>query len=925
VAGSKSTEQVGFGEVLRRYRVAAGLTQEALAERAALSPRGISDLERAARTHPFPATVHRLAEALGLAEADRRVLQVAAEPSARFESGTSSQLSAHAGILPTPLSSFVGREQEVAEVRHLLAATRLVTLLGPGGIGKTRLAVEVATGIVDQFPDGVVFAALASLRDSELVVGAMAQALGIQDMGRGVLTDRVHARLRNADLLLVLDNLEHVLPAAEAIGSLLANCPMVRALVTSREPLRIAGEREVAVQPLALPDSRNLPPPEQLRNYEAVRLFIERGSNLRPHLALTGHQASVVAEICGRLDGLPLAIELAAARLRVLSPEVLLERLEHRLPLLIGGPRDVPARQRTLTATISWSYDLLDPDEQRLFRRLSVFVGGFTLEAAEAVCRDAHVGPAVVDGIESLLAKSLIDRHDEDRATPRFRMLETVREYALERARAAAELAEFRRRHAAYFLSLAELAERKFASVNAHEWLQRLEEDHNNLRASLNWALEEHNADTALRLSSAVWHFWYARGYLTEGSRWLDEALRMAARVSTGPPDAPGAAGVPLSGTAHARALAGAGILAHYQGHYAQAATLCGRSLALSRQRGDQLGTATAVHGMALVARSGGDFATARTMYQEARTIREALGDRWGLSLTLRYLAVVLWMESDYTAARPVIEAALALASKIGDKQGAATTLTVSSYVSRSLGDNHAAEAAASEALALHESYGDRRGGAQALWALGMAVTGQGRYGEASAHYKRGLAIFSEIGDRYWCGVYLTALAEIAVAAGRPRDAVRLLAANSAVMAEIGAALWPSIRPYIQQSLDQARARLGEVGFQQAWASGESLSVEQAVALAMAVPEPPHGLEYPSGKDKAASRLTPRELTVARRIARGLTNKQIAADLVIAEGTADRHVANILGKLGFGSRTQVAAWVVEFAAETGVNPPDPGN
>jgi transcriptional regulator with XRE-family HTH domain len=370
VAGSKSNEQIGFGEVLRRYRVAAGLTQEALAERAALSPRGISDLERAARTRPYPATVHRLAVALGLTEADRRLLELAAEPSDLLGSGTSSRGSAHAGILPTPVSSFVGREQEVADVRHLFGATRLVTLLGPGGVGKTRLAVEVASGLVNRFENGVVFVALASVRESHLVVGAVAQALGIQEMGSRVLTDRLHAQLRSADLLLVLDNFEHVLPAAEAVGSWLANCPRLSVLVTSRAPLRISGEREVAVHPLALPDTRDLPPPEQLLSYAAVRLFIERGSSVRRHLALTNDQASVVAEICARLDGLPLAIELAAARLRVLSPEVLLERLEHRLPLLVGGPRDVPARQRTLTATISWSYDLLDPGEQRLFRRL---------------------------------------------------------------------------------------------------------------------------------------------------------------------------------------------------------------------------------------------------------------------------------------------------------------------------------------------------------------------------------------------------------------------------------------------------------------------------------------------------------------------------------------------------------------------------
>jgi predicted ATPase/DNA-binding CsgD family transcriptional regulator len=602
----------------------------------------------------------------------------------------------------------------------------------------------------------------------------------------------------------------------------------------------------------------------------------------------------------------------------VLSPEALLERLEHALPLLVGGPRDMPARQQTLTATIGWSYDLLAPAERQLFRRLSVFVGSFSLEAAEAVCADADLGLAVLDGLESLLAKSLVGRQEGHRAAPRFRLLETVREFALERAREAAELDELRRRHAAYFLSHAELAALNFASPSAPDWLQRLETDHNNLRASLRWALDEHDADTALRLSSAVWHFWYARGYLTEGSRWLEEALRLADTASSEAPD-----GLRY-GPARARALTGAGVLAHYQGHYARAARLCGQSLAQCRTAGDQLGIAAALHGLALVARSGGDFATARMMYEEARRIHEAHADQWGLSYTLRYLAVVLWMEGDYAAAGPVIDASLSLARTIGDRQGVAITLTVKSYVSRSLGEQAAAEAAARESFAQHEAYGDRRGAAQALWALGMAVAGQGRYGEAEAHHKRALSTFSEIGDRYFTGVCFIGLAQVALAAGRPQDAVRLLAADSAMMAAMGAPRWPSIRPYIQQSLDQARATLDAATFEHAWATGESLSVEQAVALAMAVPGPrqissPHTAIHAT----PASPLTAREIAVARRIARGLTNKQIAAELVIAEGTADRHVANILGKLGFSSRAQVAAWVVEHGVHRDARPAAP--
>ncbi|HEY1296360.1 MAG TPA: tetratricopeptide repeat protein [Chloroflexota bacterium] len=829
MAGAKSNDHVEFGEVLRRYRVAAGLTQEALAERAALSPRGISDLERAARHHPYPATVRRLADALDLGDADRRAFETAAESSSRVTATPHSRLPTASGMPPTPLTSFVGREREVTEVRRLLGVYRLVTLLGPGGIGKTRLAIEVTRGMAGEFADGVVFVGLANTRDPDLVLGAVAEALGIQEMGSRALVDRVRTQLQASDVLLLLDNFEHVLAAAEAIGSLLASCPRLRVLVTSRAPLRLSGEREVVVHPLALPDSHRLPP-EQLLRYEAVRLFIERGAGVRRDLAPAGDQARIAADICARLDGLPLAIELAAARLRVLSPNVLLERLERALPLLVGGPRDMPARQQTLTATIGWSYDLLQPAEQRLFRRLCVFVGGFSLDAAEAVCGDADLGMTVLDGLESLLAKSLLERDDTDPGTPRFRMLETVREYAVDQARAAEELAEWQRRHASYFLSLAEVAASNFSSINAPHWLQRLEADHNNLRAALRWALDEQNAETALRLNSAVWHFWYARGYLSEGSRWLGEALRLA--------DTQGIA------AARARALTGAGVLAHYQGHYARAARLCGQSLKLCRSVGDRAGVAAALHGLALVARSGGDFAMARTMYEEARSIHEALGNQWGLSYTLRYLAVVLWMEAEYASAQPVIEASLALAKDIGDRQGVATTLTVKSYVACSLGEYVAAELAANESLAQHEAYGDRRGCAQAVWALGMAVAGQGRYAEANAHHKRALATFAEIGDLYFTGVCFIGLAQVALAANRPRDAVSLLAAHSVLMAELGALRWPSIRPYIARTLETARASLVVVeatAFDEAWISGTSVSVDDAVALAMAVPDPRRG------------------------------------------------------------------------------------
>ena len=520
-----------FADLLKRYRRAAGLTQEALAERARLSVRAISDLERGVKQRPYKDTVALLAAALDLSAPERATFAAAAcqhHPAAPARSPHPSP----PATLPAPPTPLVGRAGEVATVCGLLrrAEVRLLTLTGSGGVGKTHLALQVAETLGDRYPDGVVFVDLAPLRDPGLVASTIARALGVKEAGGRPLLETLITQLRTRRVLLLLDNCEHLLAAAPQVGELLAACCGLTVLATSRAALHLRGEHEVAVPPLALPDPAQGADPAALARVAAVALFVERVQAVQPAFQLTAANAPAVAEICRRLDGLPLAIELAAAYSKVLAPPALLAHVERRRLLLTGGTRDAPARQQTLRATIAWSYGLLEAAEQALFGRLAVFVGGCTLEASEAVCTaDGALPIDAQRGLAALVDKSLLRVTEGTDAEPRFSMLETIREYALEQLAASGQAETLRRQHAAYFLALAEAIVPQLIEPQEARWLARLEEEHDNLRAALQWFVDHDETEKAARLAAALRWFWDTHGHVgaMEGrATWLQCSQR---------------------------------------------------------------------------------------------------------------------------------------------------------------------------------------------------------------------------------------------------------------------------------------------------------------------------------------------------------------------------------------------------------------
>jgi predicted ATPase/class 3 adenylate cyclase len=679
--------------------------------------------------------------------------------------------------LPTQATHFLGREREVAEVVALLrsADARLVTLTGPGGTGKTRLALQVAAELLDAFPDGVFFVPLAALRDPELVPSAIASALGLRDQAGQTPTQAVRETLAGKRLLLVLDNVEQVAGSAPFVGELLAAAPALEVLTTSRLPLRLRAEREYPVTPLALPPA-NGTAPEALLQYEAVRLFVERAQAVRVGFTLTPDIAPAVAEITRRLDGLPLAIELAAARVRLLTPAALLARLEKRLPLLTGGPRDAPARQQTLRDAIAWSYDLLTAAEQALFRRLSIFAGGFSLEAAEAV---ANPGAElnVLDGLDRLSEHSLLRPVAGAEGEPRFTMLETIREYGLEQLAQSGEEEATRRAHTEFFLTLVEEAESKLTSPEQLVWLERLEAEHDNLLAALNWALVS-DAQKALQLAVGLAWFWYFRGYLREGRAWLERIL-----AASGDP-----------GPLHVAAFAAAGRLARHLGDYGEAIALLERSMELARSFQDRRVEALALHELgALAGLAEGDASREVALTEASLALWRELGDSWGIARTLNNLGYEAYLQGDLDRAVSLLDEGVTLARSAGDR-------LVLGYIVDS---------------------------------RGVVAEAQGELARATALYMEALRLAQQVGTPLVEAFALSSLAGMAARQGQPARAARMWGAASALRDAIGTRLPLEEEQRFAGPVAAVRELLGEEAFVAAWEEGRAQPLDQVVAEAL--------------------------------------------------------------------------------------------
>jgi predicted ATPase/class 3 adenylate cyclase/Tfp pilus assembly protein PilF len=732
----------------------------------------------------------------------------------------------HPNNLPLQPNPLIDREKDVASIRSKLLRDEvcLLTLIGPGGIGKTRLALQAAAEMLDDFPNGVFFVNLAPIVDPNLVAPTIAYTLDLREAGGQPIADTLKDYLKDKRLLLVLDNFEHVVGAAPTVAALFKSAPHLKALVTSREPLRLSMEHEHGVPPLSVPDPNKLTTVEAVSKNDAVSMFVQRAVAVKPGFEVNNQNAPAVAEICYRLDGIPLAIELAAARIKVLPPQAIRERLGSRLRLLTGGARDVPARQRTLRNTIEWSYDLLTAEEKQLFRRMAVFRGGRTLEAADAVCNayaDTLVVSAqgleidVLDGISSLTDKSLMYVTERTGGEARYSMFETIQEYSWEKLQECGELMELQRQHALYFMRLAEEVEPRLRGAHQVEWLARLEDEHDNIRVALRWAREAGNPEslkTGLRLAGAIWRFWMMRGYFSEGREQLTGLLEIEA-VQAGQAgqtlqleqgeQATKSQVQPTLLHYRAKALNGAGALAYSQGDYTSARSLYEESLFLRRKFGDQEGIAGSLNNLGNVAEQQGNYASARSLYEESLSLTRELGDKWRIAASLNNLGNVAQQQGDYASARSLYEESLSLTRELGDKWGIANSLNNLGLVAQQQWDHFAARSLYEESLSLHRELGDKFGIAASLAGLGGLAVARVTSTNSTGSVERG---------------------------------VRLLGAVEAMLETIGAVLESGNRIPYERAIAASRQQLGEDAFKRVWKEGRAMGMDEAIAYALEMP-----------------------------------------------------------------------------------------
>lgn len=847
--------------------------------------------------------------------------------------------------LPLMLAPMVGREREQDDLRTLLSSprVRLITLTGPGGIGKTRLAVEIGRSVVEMFASGVAYVPLDPIRDVRLVLPTIAQTIGMSITGREGIIEALADFLDGRALLLILDNFEQVEGAASDVGQLLSVCEQLKVLATSRIPLDIYGEREYPVSPLPLPEI-GAHGVDAFGSSGAIQLFVERASEVAPGFALTSANVKTVVEICRRLDGIPLALELAATRIKVLSPETLLDRLSHRLQVLTSGPRDLPPRLRTMRDAIAWSHDLLSPDERALFRRLAVFPGTFSLEAAEQGTGDRgqgtdgqneHTAPSTLDLITALVDESLVLRGDDEAGDTRYSMFQTIWEFAQERLAESGEEQQTREAHARYFCTLCERAAPELIGVDQNAWLDRLECDHDNLRAALSWAIEYRQVSLAQRFGAALWRFWWVRGHVLEGKRWFDQILELGDEGPT---------------LERGTSIYGAGAMAEHLGDYDRAPELYRAALEVARIGGHRFLTAQTTEALGLVAQDQGQYDEAVKFHLEARAIYDDLGHRRGLISTTHNLGSISYYRGDIADAQERYLETLRLIREIGDsraismvlgnlgvialaqcdfgraKQYQEETLTHTraakddlatgialinlADAERNLGNLDRAEELHRDAFPLFEKIGSLRLIANAHHGMGRIAQARGDSARAVEHLTRALSLAHDSHDSASIAACLESLAIEASGLGDPPRGVKYLGSAETLREGIGSKRTGADAQEYDRNLAAMKSAIGSARFELAWSEGATADLDDIVRdastlVSLVATAGPESL----ADDVAARRLglTRRELDVLRRFVAGNTNAEIAETLAISVPTVTTIVGNIYTKLGVDSRAGITA------------------